>query len=562
MSRRAWLWLRYLVVVSFLSATTSSLALGQKAETPWDVTQPHGQTREIDFTTSEGTWMSVDISPDGHWIVFDLLDHIYRVPATGGDAQCLTQDSGIALNFQPRFSPDGNYIAFISDRRGQNNLWLMDADGKNPRPVFIDKDVRVLEPAWTPDGQYIIVQRQNLRDASMLFINAAIWMYHRDGGEGVELLGKDANAFWPSVSPDGKYVYFHVGLCPGLPAFGQMDPTKGCFQVRRLELRTGQIVDITSGMADWPTLRGSSGGAIAPQISPDGRWLAFARRIPDGTISYKGHKFSPRNALWLHDLRTGAERVIMDPIELDIAEHFAQLPVLPSYSWARDAQSLVIAQGGKIRRVWVESGEVETIPFTARVHRVISQMAYRPFRISDGPFEARFIRWPTASPDGRKLVFQAVGKLWIMDLPSGTPRRLTAESFKSFEFSPAWSRDGQWIAFTSWDDKERGQLWKVAAAGGQPQRLTTEAGEYIHPVWSPDGTQIVVARGAGMTAQGRGLAANPWYDLVRLPAGGGEAEAVARVNAPGRNSQIVAASFGPEARLYYPEPICAAGRQR
>src|SRR5262249_16246566 len=112
----------------------------------WDVTKARGTTRDIDFATSEGTWMSVDVSPDGKWVVVDLLAHLYRVPAEGGDAQCLTQDSGVALNFHPRYSPDGLTIAFVSDRQGQNNLWLMNADGSQPRAVFTDKDVRVFEP--------------------------------------------------------------------------------------------------------------------------------------------------------------------------------------------------------------------------------------------------------------------------------------------------------------------------------------------------------------------------------------------------------------------------------
>ncbi len=82
----------------------------------WDVTLARGQTREIDFTTDEGTWLSVDISPDGRWIVFDLLGHVYRLPADGGDAESLTQESGVAVNYHPRYSPDGEHIAFISDR--------------------------------------------------------------------------------------------------------------------------------------------------------------------------------------------------------------------------------------------------------------------------------------------------------------------------------------------------------------------------------------------------------------------------------------------------------------
>src|SRR2546426_5868676 len=129
------------------------------APAKWDVTQPRGKTRDIDFTTTEGTWMSADLSPDGSWIAFDLLGHIYTVPAAGGEATVLTQNSGVALNFQPRISPDGKSIAFISDRRGQYNLWIMNADGSNQRPVFTDLNATALEPAWTPDGNYIVVRK-------------------------------------------------------------------------------------------------------------------------------------------------------------------------------------------------------------------------------------------------------------------------------------------------------------------------------------------------------------------------------------------------------------------
>jgi Tol biopolymer transport system component len=77
--------------------------------------------------------MSVSVSPDEKTLVFDHLDHIYSLPASGGEARVLTGDSGIALNFEPAISPDGKAIAFISDRGGQNNLWVMDIDGSHPR---------------------------------------------------------------------------------------------------------------------------------------------------------------------------------------------------------------------------------------------------------------------------------------------------------------------------------------------------------------------------------------------------------------------------------------------
>ena len=283
----------------------------------WDVTAPRGETREVDFTTSEGTWMSVDLAADGDWVVFDLLGHVYRVAASGGEAVSLTQNSGVAVNYHPRFSPDGSTIAFVSDRGGQNNLWLMDADGSNPRPVFESQSLRAWEPAWSPDGRFIVVRRAPTRRGSG---GAGLWMYSRDGGEGVELVGSDySGAAWPAFSPDGGSLYFQIRTAPAGTWSGRTDLIQGHKQIRRLDLETGQVDEITSGITVQQG-QTSSGSGIAPEISPDGRWLAFARRIPDGTISHKGLRFGPRTALWLRDLETGAERLLMDPIEVDMAE--------------------------------------------------------------------------------------------------------------------------------------------------------------------------------------------------------------------------------------------------
>ncbi len=190
----------------------------------WDVMQARGKTRDIDFNTSEGTWMSGDVSPDRSWIAFDLLGHIYRMPASGGQATVLTQNSGVALNFQPRISPDGKSIAFISDRRGQYNLWIMNADGSNQRPVFNDLNATALEPAWTPDGNYIVVRKGGRGGAGEGGAPAGgIWMYHKDGGQGTQIVGASggrgaagggANGApqWPSLSSDGKYLYYQVTM--------------------------------------------------------------------------------------------------------------------------------------------------------------------------------------------------------------------------------------------------------------------------------------------------------------------------------------------------------------
>jgi Tol biopolymer transport system component len=551
----------------------TSVPLGSRTSStqrPWDVTVPRGHTREIDFVTSEGTWMSVDLSPDGRWIVFDLLAHIYRVPAEGGPAQSLTQTSGIALNYHPRYSPDGTLIAFISDRGGQNNLWVMNADGSNPRRVGVDTATCVVEPAWMADGRGIVVRRQRPCHRGS-GASAGLWRYDLTTGAATELVNAAASPApgWPAPSPDGRSLYFHYAVCPAYPS-GRNDLLRGCMQIRELDLTTRTVTDLTSGDAytsQWNRI--TNGSAIAPQPSPDGKWLAFARRIPDGTISYKGHVYGPRTALWLRDLRTGGEHLLMDPIETDLAHGLPYaMHLLPSYSWARDSRSIVLSQGGKLRRVDVETRRVTTIPFSAPVRRTISEMAYAPRRLSDGPVRPAFLRWATMSPSrnsvgarGAQRAFEAAGKLWVVDRP-GTPARRLIRGLPetALELSPAWSPDGRWIAFATWDGAERGHVWKVPAAGGLPERLTAEPGEYLNPVWTPDGSTLVVTRGSGATARGHPWASNAWYELVKLDRDG--VSRIARITDDQLGS-LPRASVTAAGRVYYLErgadPTAAGG---
>ncbi|MFT5435027.1 MAG: hypothetical protein ACI9OJ_005743, partial [Myxococcota bacterium] len=241
---------------------------------------------------------------------------------------------------------------------------------------------------------------------------------------------------------------------------------------------------------------------------------------------------------------------------------------VPGYDWTLDGRSIVINQGGKIRRLDVASGQIATIKFTARVHREISEMTRASFRITDDPFDVRFTRWHAASPDGSRVAFQAVGKIWVMDRSGGTPQRLTPESFIPMEYAPAWSPDGRSIAFTTWEEPAEGHLWRVTSAGGAPQRVSSEAGEYIHPVWTPDGASIVVSRGAGATQRFRTLTWNPWYDLVRFPASGGAADFVVKertgddgTGAGGSRRQIMRVSMA-LGRIFYPESYPSEGPPR
>ncbi|HEX9894474.1 MAG TPA: hypothetical protein VGA78_11155, partial [Gemmatimonadales bacterium] len=524
-------------------------AVGQAADTTWDVTRPRGQTRPVDFTVSEGTWMSLDVSPDGQWLVFDLLGQVYRLPVTGGQAVPLTAESGIAINIHPRISPDGKRIAFVSDRKGQNNLWVMDADGRNAKPVLLDPAAQHRTPVWLPDGRFLLFEKVT----NLLF--RSIQMAHVDGGKGTELVKAEMGTMpsRPSVAADGKSVFYEIFTGRFTGAFGVDDILKGAYQLRRTDLSTGEAIEITAGQSAQQD-RGTSGGAYAPEVSPDGRLLAFMRRMPDATITWRGHTYGPRSSLWIRDLESGAERLLMDPVDPDMSEDgIQQHGTYPRYCWMPDGRSLVIAQGGKIRRVDLVSGTVTTIPFTARVQRTVSEQAWGKFRVPDGPVEARFLRWHSAAPDGRTLAFQAFGRIWLMDLPNGTPRRLTPDSFGPLEYSPAWSPDGRVLAFTTWDDSARGAVWRVPAGGGAPQPVSQTAGEYLNPVWSPDGGDLVVVRGGGVTARGMGLARTPFWEVVRVPVAGGGETVLARIRPGPGFAEVVRPAFGPEGRIFFTE---------
>jgi Tol biopolymer transport system component len=518
----------------------------------WDVTQPRGKTRTVEFSTTEGTGMSVDISPDGQWLVFDLLSQVYRVPIAGGEAQCLTQNSGIALNYHPKYSPDGRQIAFVSDRGGQNNLWLMDADGRDARMVRADLDTPVAEPTWTPDGKAIVAVRYYPHSMGPWTRTNRLWIFPLDGSAPHELAtSRNTLVDSPSVSADGRFVYYHSSSLPVIAEGYYKIGTQ--HELRRLDLTT-RVDQVVSDTAARRYYHREPFSAFAPSISPDGKWLAFARRVPGGSTRHNNIEYAQRTGLWVRDLQTGVEQLMIDALTPDQLETHTmyQIRLLPGYAWARDSQSIVYSEGGQLRRSYLADKNVRTIPFRAHVKREISERVRPSFRVADATFDVKFPRWPALAPDGKTLAFEAAGSIWLQSNGNGKPRRLTANDSNdvvTVELTPAWSNDGRWIAFTTWSDEDGGHLWRIPATGGQAQRLTEHASEYLNPVWSPDDREIVVTRGSGNGLRGEGTARTAWNELVRVPATGGDIQTVIRVIPADRD--YVRSSYLPDGRIYF-----------
>ena len=143
-----------------------------------DAPLPLKPARKVDFSTDEGTWLSLDVSPDGKTIIFDLLGDLYTIPFAGGEAKKIT--TGMGFNNQPRYSPDGNFIAYVSDRGGAENVWISKPDGTDAKQLSQDEQVEFATPIWTPDSQYVIASRARQFPIDTF----ELWMYHVKGGAG------------------------------------------------------------------------------------------------------------------------------------------------------------------------------------------------------------------------------------------------------------------------------------------------------------------------------------------------------------------------------------------
>jgi len=457
--------------------------------------------RKIEFSTDEGTWLSLDVSPDGKTIVFELLGDIYTLPIEGGQAKLV--DGGMAFDSQPKFSPDGKWIAFLSDREGTENVWIMKADGSEPKQVSKDPNSEFASPSWSPDGKYIFVSKTNFGIGPR-----EIWMYHIDGGTGIQVTKSKPtpairrqdrpNDLGVVASADGRYLYYAERQ--GDFSYNAMLPQ---WLIKRKDRRTG----------DEDVMIQQPESAFRPLLSPDGQFILYVSR------------YETETGLRLRNLHTGEDRWVRYPVTRDDQEALFTRDLFPGYAFMPGAKEIVYNQNGKIRRLNLETGAEQVIPFTAKVSVELGPKLDFPQKEPSGPVKARLIMDPTESPDGKTLAFSAMTHLYTFDLPNGKPQRLT--SGDSTEFQPAWSPDGRWIAYVSWNN-EGGQLWKISASGGQPQQLSKSLAVYSNPVWSPDGTRIVLLRGNAYDRENSGFDGGQTgnADLVWVPAEGGDAHLI------------------------------------
>jgi CubicO group peptidase (beta-lactamase class C family)/Tol biopolymer transport system component len=481
-------------------ATSMALMLS----VPWSPTataQDTSRLRTVSFTTSEGTWIALDVSKDGRSLVFELLGDLYSIPVEGGTARALI--TGRAFQSQPRYSPDGRHLAFISDESGADNVWIANADGTGAHAVTRLPRSGMLSPAWSADGRSILVTVVDYFGAR----RAEVWRYEVATGEGQRLVenangpgsqlvsapAPGAYGAWPSA--DGSSIWFtsvtprsHLARSGATSALMRV-PTSG-------------------GPATPVVVEGAP--AMKPLLSPDGTRLVYGT-VREGRTGWK-----------LRELATGAERWLAGNVDRHQLEARASRDVMPNVAFSPDGRYLFAAYRGKIHRLGVADGSDVLVPFTVDVRLQVEPTLHTAHRVDTGAVRARRLQHVAAGPTGG-VAFSALGRIWASDAEVRSPRRVTRTT-RAREFMPAWSSDGRWIAFVTWDESG-GALWKARVDGqGEPVRLTSTAAFWMDPAWSPDGTTIVALTAplrSTLLAPPGGFP--PDLQLAVIPANGGSA---------------------------------------
>jgi Tol biopolymer transport system component/imidazolonepropionase-like amidohydrolase len=436
-------------------------------------TEDRGGT--IDITVTEGTSMAIALSPDRQTIAMDLQGGLWTLPVAGGTARRITDEYYDAR--QPAWSPDGRTIAFQAFRDGTWRIWTVATDGANPKAVtsgpFDDR-----EPHWSPDGTRIAFSSDRSG-------NYDIWTLDTNSGEVTQVTKDSADDFTPTWSTSGKEIAF-VSTRATAPGVYAISPGG---EERLVAAATGTVG--------------------APAWTPDGRDVIYS--LTSG----------------------GAARLMRGTQELAANED-----VFPFRAQWLSPTELLYTADGKIKRRTLTGTTAEAVPFTATLTITPANYA-RKKRDFDAaaPKPVLGIVHPRASPDGKRIVFAALGDLWVMPTSGGKPERLTndaaVETDASWspdgtrlvfsadrvgngnmdiyirdltsgqdrrlttspeaEMSGAFSPDGRWVAFTSNVAFKQGETYFVASEGGTPRKLLDRSFGPGFPTWSADGRTVIVS---------------------------------------------------------------------
>jgi WD40 repeat protein len=447
--------------------------LGAQQDAEWSIERSTApETYRLEYVAEEGTWMSLDVSPDGRSIVFDLLGQIYEMPIAGGDARQLT--SGRSWNAFPRYSPDGTRIAFTSDRGGTDDIWVLERASGELENIS-NKSNNVWGPSWSRDGRHIYASGQ---------LDGHEIEAYRFDLRGIDQTILSTGTFQPMnrfVDDPERGVVYYEALSSGsaLPASGAL--------LKSYDTNSGE----SSVLIDRP------GGAMNPSLSPDGRSLAYI------------HRDDQVDELIVRDLETNLERVVARGVERDRQDYYVyHHATYPGMSWTPDGSAIVIWYGGGLHAIDVTDGEASEIPFRAPVSRDIDAAVRFSQPSPDATAETRHHRWASRTDDG--VLFETLGDLWVRESDGGL-RNLTNSD--EHEADPVVDRASGHVYYASWSDSEWGAVYVMEADGGV-ERLTDLPAHYGGLGLSEDGRWLGYLRNRDGLIAGDAIGTHLEFDLV------------------------------------------------
>jgi Tol biopolymer transport system component len=396
-------------------------------------------TAKRTVTVSEGTNIAATVSPDQSTIVADLQGVLWSIPLQGGTAKQLTDP--LLEPARPDYCPRGGAIAFEAYRGGTFHIWTMKPDGSSLRQITNGHgDDR--EPRFSPDGTKIAFSSDRAFKGSY-----DIWVVDVASGRLTQRTSGPEDEFEPAWSPDSSEIAFVTGVGNNGTRIQAINTTGA--------IRT--VVTAPTGAR-----------LNSPSFSPDGKKIAY--------IQFAANK----SVLMISGVPAGAGD-----------------DVFPFYANWLAGDRILYTGNGKIRLTTLDNGETRDIPFQATF--TLNRPAYRHKRFhldSATAEQAMGIVSPALSPDGKRVVFEALNQLWLMDI-GGKPQLLTNDQY--YKEDLAWSPDSRSIAYSS--DKAGTEDIYILDLTTKKEKRVTSFGDSaeVSSAWSPDGKKLAYQNQFGAT---------------------------------------------------------------